>query len=767
MKDNAVLVIALAGFLHDIGKFAQRAKADGYSDIEPNEKFYEKQELYQPKRDNKFTHIHALYSAYFIDKLLEAKLIPEIKDKDYFINLAARHHISNNSFEEKIITVADRLSAGMDRKDFDNKNNPISYIEWIDTRLMNIFDEIDCKIADYSQRRFEHGLSIFDKDGIFPKSKETGGQDYSMLFKDFFKELNSLPKDNLENWFISFDKLNQKYTSFVPSATVKSVIPDISLYDHAKTTSAIAQSLYVWHRANNDDKYKSHINDNEDIKKFLYAKIKFNGIQNFIFSQGGETNKNAAKILRGRSFYISLLIEYVSRLLCDNLGLAMTAIIMNAAGSITAILPNTNEIKEKINDTEKLINNWFIKQFYGEVSVSFAHIEISSKDLTDNLKEIGVNIAKELEKKKFKKFDIEKLGVVKDYFKENETVCLFCGKRPAKDNDDRDKIKCLLCQDLTDIGKNLASNVSNYKLNAPIFDKYDVIDFTEFYNENNPKPYVARDEQENKVKDFEAIANGDGAGIKALAVLKADVDNLGNLFNQVSSSGGLSKQATFSRMLNAFWTIYLPSLLKDKFSDVYTVFAGGDDLFLIGKWDAIIDLAIRLKDDFAQYVCGNVNFSAGIALLKDGEPIKRFYKLSEDALECSKRNEGKNSLTLFGETIKWAEYIREDKDEISKLLSEDKINNAGLQKLLSLIDMANKADEISAGKRNADIKEMQNFKWKALLTYFIARNEKVKEQMDKQNLINNFVKQIGDLSKRKTLKISLWKNIYKNRTRGQ
>ena len=98
-------------------------------------------------------------------------------------------------------------------------------------------------------------------------------------------------------------------------------------------------------------------------------------------------------------------------------------------------------------------------------------------------------------------------------------------------------------------------------------------------------------------------------GIQALGVLKADVDQLGMLMAAGIPPGmfSISRLAALSRQLDFFFCVYLPHLLKtdSRFQDIYTVFAGGDDLFLIGPWNRIIDLSLHLRKAFAWYVCAN------------------------------------------------------------------------------------------------------------------------------------------------------------------
>lgn len=775
-----ILEIALASFLHDIGKFIQRVSDDGGVHLPDDFPAA----LYQPKNRNGigFSHIHASYTALFIkDKL---KCLPEIADMEYFINLAAKHHLSGNSAEEYIITVADRLSAGMDRKNFEDDNaEEINYSQYCKTRLISIFEELGNDITDYEHRNFQYDLSPFTGENIFPVHKNENAADYTTLASGFINDLDNISAGNLKDWFLQFDDVAKKWISFVPSATVKKIIPDVSLYDHAKTASALAQALYVYHMEEEGDLVKNHIKDNSGKKKFLYFKAKFNGIQNFIFSVGGETNKNAAKLLRGRSFYISLLMKKFAAGLCDYLGLAHTAVIISAAGSITAVLPNTSQTLQKLNEFENLANNWLIEQFYGEASISCAYVETTGDALIDELKDLGNMLANKLEVAKFHKLPLEKLGVVKHYFNKGEQPCVFCGKRPSINTAG----KCSICEDLVEIGAILSKSIRKpYILKNKIFGIFDRVDIGDYDN-----LYVPHREN-GETKTFEEIASGGESADKmaALGVLKADIDNLGFLLDKVASglgqtekvvySRGLARQVEFSRMLNAFWVEWLPISLRTQpeYQDIYTLFAGGDDLFLIGKWNTIIDFAFFLREQFKQYTCNNpgITLSAGIAVLKPGNVISKFYDLSEKALESSKeyddgRGNLKNALTLFGETIPWSKQneLTACYNDIEELIVNKKINFGGLSKLMEFIDMAAFSDEAAqklAKNDSISYKDMQNFKWRALLTYFIVHNEEIKKSDEKQSRIEQFIRQIENSEKRSILKTMLWKNIYENRRRN-
>ncbi|MDD2725648.1 MAG: hypothetical protein PHH59_16740 [Methylovulum sp.] len=123
--------VALAGFLHDIGKFAERAKLPiKQEEIDIN------QQLYCPKHKDTqhYTHKHAAYTGMAVDILEKhaPKLVGENvypfgswknrgETDDSLINAAAAHH-KPDTFLQWIIATADRVASGFERESFETYN---------------------------------------------------------------------------------------------------------------------------------------------------------------------------------------------------------------------------------------------------------------------------------------------------------------------------------------------------------------------------------------------------------------------------------------------------------------------------------------------------------------------------------------------------------------------------------------------------------------------------------------------------------------------
>ncbi|MDI6781272.1 MAG: type III-A CRISPR-associated protein Cas10/Csm1 [bacterium] len=870
MIDETICKIAIAGYLHDIGKFAERAHNRQNENSELSHGFYPNETfllnniaLYQPCYNGKYTHKHAVYTAAFVDHI--EQLLPERLNKgkwglgDSFINLAAMHHKPETPLQW-IIAMADRVSSGFDRDEFKDYNSEIKVKDYKKTRLLTIFEGISTdnhwKDDNLESYAFRYPLKELSPENIFPENEKQidntqAQKEYSDLFLSFVSSLEKLchKEKNLPLWFEHFDSLFMIYTSHIPAATVGKVVPDVSLYDHSKMTAALASAIYLYHKQNNSMNIEQIKNDEK--KKFLILNGDFYGIQNFIFSEGGSTNKEAAKLLRGRSFAVSLISELAADMLCRQIGVTTASVVLSAAGKFTIIVPNTAETRDMIKKVEEQINDWLIKMFYGESALGISFVETSYSDFTSrNFSDFWNRLGDELEKKKYSKLNLEKYGgVIKGYFEQfnndlYEKLCPFCGKRPSSENFGDESSACGICRDHIYIGTNLVkaeriaitaidADIYGDKLKEPFFGEYQVsFDVTKKLNDLAEKGTLLRywdisickdgniarditakfingyvpffDESDSndmrylhgtkgdkrklemieqmdigKPKTFSHIAckalnptdkQDDFTGVEALGVLKADVDKLGLIFGLGLKRNSLSRMTTLSRQINHYFSIYLPYILssREEFKDIYTVFSGGDDLFLIGPWNRIIDFAIFLHESFSKYVCQNkqITISAGISIHKQGEPVLSIAERSEHALKKSKDNE-RDSITLFDESIKWDDFhnLEKIKKQLYEWIEKKFINNAMLFNFNNFADMAKQEKELLGRHEGVDMEEWECLKWRARFKYNLVRNTAKDLEGDKKEGAVKEVEKAFEwfINHGGAMKIPVWQVIYNQR----
>ncbi len=199
---------------------------------------------------------------------------------------------------------------------------------------------------------------------------------------------------------------------------------------------------------------------------------------------------------------------------------------------------------------------------------------------------------------------------------------------------------------------------------------------------------------EGRIADFEDLAES-SQGAKKLAVLRMDVDNLGNLFARgLGDRATASRVASLSFLLRLFFEGYLGQICSAEVSRLYAIYSGGDDLFVVGSWDAIPKVAAMIRDEFAEFCCRNpdVTISAGIAIQDCGFPLYQFAELAKESLDgrAKQRKEAgrvvKNAVDFLGCTLSW-EGFRQAETRMSELrdwIKTEKCPNAILHLLLRL-----------------------------------------------------------------------------------
>ena len=181
---------------------------------------------------------------------------------------------------------------------------------------------------------------------------------------------------------------------------------------------------------------------------------------------------------------------------------------------------------------------------------------------------------------------------------------------------------------------------------------------------------------EGSIKPFDLLQE-QSEGIKRLGVLRMDVDNLSKLFAE-----GLGQGATLARVASLSFAVSLyfegwvgklaGDLNKEVGDKVYSIYSGGDDLFFVGAWDAVVELARRIRRDLTSFAAQHpgVHTSAGIVLVGGKYPLAQAAEDAADAEDRAKRNiwyenqhkRTKDSLTFLGQTLPWKQVGLEDEN---------------------------------------------------------------------------------------------------------
>ena len=194
--------------------------------------------------------------------------------------------------------------------------------------------------------------------------------------------------------------------------------------------------------------------------------------------------------------------------------------------------------------------------------------------------------------------------------------------------------------------------------------------------------YSAKNEND-EVMTFDDLAKSSckiDKGIKRLGVLRLDVDDLGIAFSSgfVSDKdkiednlryATLSRYADLSKDISMFFKVAINKIcagdltgcvdFEEKAFNIFgiakapkrkvnIIYAGGDDLFLVGAWDEVLEVAIDINRAFKQFTNGKLTLSAGMAMFSPTYPISKMAEIAGLLVQMSKNRKDKNSIALFG-----------------------------------------------------------------------------------------------------------------------
>jgi CRISPR-associated protein Csm1 len=766
--DKELKEIIIASWLHDVGKFAQRAGRT---------EFYNKElegQYCKVQQGGWYGYQHVIYTLGFLEKF--RNILPDELDAIKITHLAAKHH-SPSTYEEWLIAQGDRLSSGSDRcnilgeEDAENESLQNDNPKFFEKPLIHILSTLKIGERREAERAYCKMLPL-DEDAILStSSSKIGQEDYNRLWELFEKDFVELKYLTFEQFMPALDSLLERYWWCIPSATNSDA--DISLYQHAKTTAAFASALYAFQKDCNKESEVELGNRAE--KKFLFLKGDVSGIQKYIFEL--KTNDDSSKLLRAKSFQIAALGDIIARNIVSQAGVSEANIITSAGGNFMLLFPNTEKIKQLLPLIQLETETYFLNEFAGKLSVIISDgVEASLDDVQQEnaqrlINAIGHN-ADLCKQKKMQKV-LQKNGAVLTEFYDNLQKfgeCPKCGIFASSGtNEDGTPKECANCSALTDLGSRLVKSswlkFKSEKL-LPFGQMVQILKDNKksektfaSINDYIPGravvhlPYTAPRNEDGNLLCFSDIAKK-STGNNKLAMFKADIDNLGLVF-----SSSLEKRMSFSRyadmshkmhyFFSAYYTYFVNShtcIMKDKngtecnvlYKDViYTVFSGGDDLCILGSWNAVIQFALDFQKELVKLTNNNqsLTLSAGIALSGAGVPVAMIAENAEALLEKSKERKDetktktvKNAITVFGTTVSWKEFEKcvEDGKLLQKYLEDAALSTGVVYKM---IDFANRAERVLGGNVK-DLLNMRNQTWKSNFKYIVARNvndEKIRD----------------------------------------
>lgn len=654
-----------------------------------------------------------------------------------------------------IVYIADNIAAASDRREKDDGEVGFD----AEISLQSIFNILNGNHIDYHY----HPKTLDNDSGMNMPTKEKIAFDQS-FYNKIKAELLPVLKgiDHADDSYVnSLLNTMEAFTSYIPSSTSRGELADISLFDHSKITAAYASSIYsyLWEKGIED--YREYLFKGAAPfyaeKAFLLVSLDISGIQSFIYTIHSE---KALRMLRSRSFYLEIVMEHMIDELLERLNLSRANLIYSGGGHCYILASNTTETKQIITELIDKFNDFFLREFDISLYVAGAMTEASANDLENkpagSYSALFRNLSEQMSDNKSARYSPAKIRYLNEKKKRDalreckvcktsanvteEDVCLFCTSL------ERFSAEILYKNFFTVIGEKrdgaLALPCERYLIaqnkdelrSAMEKDDYFIRAYgkNDFYVGKSVTSKLWVGDYTQKGKTTEEYAK-EATGIDRIAVLRADVDNLGRAFVSGFEERytTLSRTATFSRQLSLFFKHHINQILSEgEYSidgkagrrNATIVYSGGDDLFIVGSWKDIVEAAVDIHNKLKEYSEGTLTISAGIGMFPAKYPLSVSAEDVARLEDASKAYPGgdnptKNAVTLFAEsenTYSWDELKEKVVEEKLHCLSSflEGADERGKAFLYRILELIRGMDEKREGRMNL-----------ARLAYALARLE--------------------------------------------
>jgi len=716
--------IVIAALLHDIGKFSYRGGtplSDIFAEIDRDQ--------------TGWTGSHAKWSADFVHRVLKDDLIEDL--------VLHHHHPAGAEHKHyaEIIQEADHISSAMDREpregEGDVRTEPLKSIFPCIAQPQGT--------GNTKERYYLPSILSLDENP-FPLTMEdvtryqtTLTRSYDILWKNFMREAEILIKNPHPD---TVTALLKRFTARIPSAVYKNE-PDIPLYDHAVTTAAIAHCLTVSENENpflliqgdlsGIQHFLFDVDTPQDARKGMAKRLRGRSfwLQLFMDAVVNEIEETAGLfapsvlwntggkflILAPNTPTICRQVEAIGRTVNQHL-------LDRLGGRICLVLAMVETDKEGLKDFQ---------------ATSIRLTDETGRRKVRKFADCIVTFTATGENRPLDAYCSVCGGVLDD-----SGICQSCkdhasiGTRLARARYCVRSTRNRHPISFQEFGLRTSYRLTEEALPEPGDDIFSINDTrcqvpgggargSMFIG--NTVPVV-----NNDILTFGNIADL-SHGAPRLGIIKADVDNLGRIFafGLPKEKRSISRIHTLSDQFQFFFAGYLNricqefvvfhdlcencrakvpaserTLITDKdengasgkqyvlydtedvcercrdkaVSKFYISYSGGDDLLIIGPWDAALDLANRIYEDFRRFTAENpeITLSAGLAVVSPRLPVSRAVALADDLLESAKIN-GRDRIAFFDfECVGWRDGRNGYERGFSTLLKSGKDLEEGIKK---------------------------------------------------------------------------------------
>ena len=531
-----------------------------------------------------------------------------------------------------------------------------------------------------SQRYFNaRPLELGGEPNYAKESTEPSDQsDYDRIVATLEKEFERF--DYSQSQIDALLNLIESTLSYVPVSTRTKELSDISLATYSRLTAGFALAIEEYLADKKCRDYEKVLGQDLEAfyseKAFLLASFDLSGIQDFIYNIA---TAGAAKQLKARSLYLDFMGEHIADSLLEKLELTRANLLYVGGGHAYFILPNTEKTRETLASFEAEFNQFLVKHFQTGLYVAFGWSPFSANDMTTTLadyRKVYQTTSRMISQKKISRYDAKTLLKLNQGGKSSQRECAICHSVEKLTNHNYQEV-CHICAGMYRFAKEIQENyyIVTKEKGLPIGPGVSIrgVSEDELAQEEWTRVYVKNSYSADVLKATHVFV-GDykyaeidkytesGQGIKRLAVVRLDVDDLGAAFMAGFSyqAGGkyntLARSATFSRSMSLFFKVYINQFAKEKKLSI--IYAGGDDVFAIGSWQDVIEFTICLRQNFIKWTNGKLTLSAGIGVFPDKTPVSLMAQQTGN-LEGAAKDNDKDSISIFDKdyTLKFDQFI--------------------------------------------------------------------------------------------------------------
>lgn len=599
-----------------------------------------------------------------------------------------------------IACAADNLSAAADRREAEEGE---AGTFWRYMPLASVFTHLNGEHPD-------HSIAPYPQDGTLRMPERHAAalsvEPYQAAVEALRRRLAELPREDA--WVDSLLCLLESYTSMFPSSTCAGESPDISLYDHLKTTAAIGACISEYLLSSGERNYKKRLFLEETAFRkenaFLLYSADISGIQKFLYTVASD---KALRSLRSRSFFLELLMEHYADELLLASGVSRTNLLYSGGGHCYILLPNTESVKAELSAWNQRFNAWLSEEFGVSLFLAHGWTECSGNDLTNTpaedapYKAMFRRVSAAVSRHKMHRYSAGDLRRLNQPTPASGRECKVCGR-----TDDLIDGRCPWCRLFAALSEKIQTKDvyfvgtgedAEHDFALPTPDGYAYILLTDektarlrldsgaavrrIYSKNraftglrySTRLYVGDYAFSNRMDELAQNASG----VRRLGVCRMDVDDLGRSFVSGYERPGrataaetqhyvtISRTAAFSRQMSLFFKCYINDVLSGKHGGkrplaVTIVYSGGDDVFLVGAWNDTLEACLRIRAALRQFSCGSLTISGGLCVTDDSYPIRLAAERAGELEDRAKGEPGKDAIALFDpfleHTYHWEEF---------------------------------------------------------------------------------------------------------------